>query len=238
MPPDGFTQPKIPSANPIETVDEDRRKLYGPLAQMSEGEAKPDSPGKKRIEDRNLAENIPFPGKPKEADEIPARAPESKPAESLPRDAPSDDDRKHFMRQTLAGKQYDRRYRVFGGSMLFLFVDRSTGETELMYDVLENENLDTEEEWATCLERYQLALQLRKVEVKGDKPPYEAKPMDASQTESALAEDLKDRVKKIMELSKPVYHALMEANRRFEEHVRYLTEHALESDFWKPGGDG
>jgi hypothetical protein len=56
-------------------------------------------------------------------------------------------------------------------------------------------------------------------------------------SQSASINALRSRcVDKILKLPRPIYHALMEALRTFENEVSYMVEHALDPDFWKPGG--
>jgi hypothetical protein len=169
--------------------------------------------------------------------ENPARAPESNQDETVSiRDIPSEADKKDFMRKVFAGKRYQRMYKLYGGAMTILFEDRSTLETEMMYDLLDSEKHETEDEFATQLERYLLALQFRNLDVKGEQQPISLPALDVSESPAAQHDALKQRVDKILQFPKPTYLALMEANRRFEDHVRYLTDRALNTDFWKAGG--
>lgn len=167
--------------------------------------------------------------------ENPARAPESNPTVPI-QDMPSEADKRDFMRKVFAGKRYQRLYKLYGGAMTILFEDRSTLETEMMYNLLDSEKHETEDEFATQLERYLLALQFRNLDVKGEQQPISLPALDVSESTTAQHEALKQRVDKILQFPKPTYLALMEANRRFEDHVRYLTDRALNTDFWKAGG--
>lgn len=206
-----------------------------PFPEMKEGAVAVAS--KRVISEENLAKNIPFPEQ--RLGEISTHAPESfkNPELHLPLDAPSEVDKKDFMRKVFAGKRYQRTYKLYGGAMTIKLEDRSTVETEMMYSLLDSDKYETEEEFATQLDRYLLALQFRNLDVKGEQVPVTMIPLDVSESETAQREALKQRVEQILQLPKPTYMAIMEANRRFEEHVQYLTERALNTDFWKTGGD-
>jgi len=208
-----------------------------PLEQMKKGAGPPSQ--KRVISEENTVDSIPFPETKLDENSMPApesNEPDKEPGPPLPKDVPDERDKKNFMRVVFANKRYERTYKLFGGGMTITFEDRSTLETELMYALLDKKSIPTEEEFATELERLQLALQFRKLDVKGEQQPVKMGPLPTEETETAQEEELTKRLERIMKLPRPVYHALMEANRRFEDHVRYLTDQALHADFWKAGG--
>jgi len=239
--PDNFSRPepqrqKIAPTVDLKEADGERREKYGTLEKMKEG--LPTQGEVREIAPENRTENIPFPDHP--AKGTPVRAPEiEEDRETMrqvlrPKDDPTDEDRRTFMRSVLAGKRYKRIYKLFGGEMSATLEDRSTTETELMYATLEADK-PSENDGDMLLERYQLALQLRSVDLKGQSPAYQAGTLEEG-TEPAQQEAMRERVTQIMKLPKPTYQALMEVVRRFEDHVAYLTERALDTDFWKAGG--
>jgi hypothetical protein len=142
---------------------------------------------------------------------------------------PSDEDKKAFLSAILGGKVYMKKFKIYG-NMTITLTDRSVEHTEKLYDVLNSDYRKgkiLDEDYDTVYERYLLALQLVRI----DNTPY-----DAIQDEAKFEEWLTVRVSQLMKLSKPVYQAIMEVCRRFEIENRYMTEHAQDSDFWKPGG--
>ena len=186
---------------PLESTDAMRKSIYGPLAEV-------------------IAHT---------ADPVAALAPVPEPPKVVDPAAPTAPDKQAFLRALLGEKPYEKAYTVFGGSLEVTLLDRTTNETEKLYDQLEKlvSSSGKESDWALWEERFRLASTLRKVKFKGVVP-----------REFDKTGDLRARVLELMEFQRPVYQALMETSRQFERHLALLTEKAHDSDFWKTDGTG
>jgi hypothetical protein len=217
--PDGFTQavagpkPKIPAAVPLAQADDERKKIYGPLEDWQGKRPPAEPPGPQE------------PGPPPKQEAGDDRPPQ--PPISL-------EDRKAFLAAMLGGQRYSKRYSLYGSYEVAL-EDRTTEETEVMYNQLALDEsqglLKSDEDWSVRLERYQLALQLRSLNgIKGGQgyPPLELN--------AGPGKIFSDRLSLIMALPKPLYQGLMAAMRSFEVEVAELTSKALDESFWKAGG--
>ena len=114
-----------------------------------------------------------------------------------------------------------------------LLRDRSVRDTEIIYAVLKK--LTPGEEYDIVHEQYMLAVQLMRI---NDELYSSLLPGGSNRDEPAggYKGALSSRVDQLMALPRPVYQGLLEACRAFEYQNRYMMEHALDSDFWKPGG--
>lgn len=144
---------------------------------------------------------------------------------------PSAEDRKTFLRSILGGKQFEKGYVLFGGMLVLRFIDRSVDLTEKMYDQLEEDarakkiKIETEEQWSVWVERYCMAATLCFVSF-SDQKGTTYTPLDR----------LLDRASEVMKFARPVYQAIMEASRTFEQHLQILTEKAQDPNFWQADG--
>jgi hypothetical protein len=216
--PEGYSQavagprPKIPSAVPLAQADDERKKIYAPLANWQDEKPPAAEP----------------PGPPESGP-----PPEPGDPAGLARPMISLEDRKAFLAALLGGKRYSKRYSLYGSYEICL-EDRTTDETEVMYGQLALDEsqglLKNDEEWAVRLERYQLALQLRAIHgLKGGEgyPPLELN--------AGPGKVFSERLATLMLLPKPMYQGLMAALRSFETEVAELTNKALDESFWKAG---
>ena len=134
------------------------------------------------------------------------------------------------MRSVLGGRSFAEKKFLLFGSIEAQFVDRTTETTEQLYGQFDADGkagtiqTETDDAWASWLERYNLASTLRQFKDDAGIKPY-------PQTLK-----LHERVVELMKVNKPLYQALMQAGRRFEAIVNTLTAKAHESDFWKTGG--
>lgn len=203
------TGPNIAKPVPIEQTDSERQKLYGPLlAQNADKKLDLDGPSAQEVTPSLAAEDLQVDDK---------------------YFHPTDEDKAAFLRALLGGLSFEKRYKLFG-KIDVAFVDSSTEQREKMYAALEKDNTekkintDTDELWEVWVERYSLACNLR----------------EYKQTEGVKSypptDDLHARVQELLKLAKPLYQALMQANRCFETVVNELTQKAMQENFWQTGG--
>jgi hypothetical protein len=215
--PEGFSQavagpkPKIPTTVPLSQADDERKKIYAPLANWQDDKPPMEPPGP------------PESGPP----------PEPTDPTGPPRPEISLNDRKAFLASLLGGTRYTKRYPLYGTYEMVL-EDRTTEETEIMYGQLALDEaqglLKSDEEWAVRLERYQLALQLRAIHGLKDGERYPALDLNAGP-----GKVFAERLSVFMKMPKPLYQGLMAALRSFEAEVAELTDKALDESFWKAG---
>jgi hypothetical protein len=145
-------------------------------------------------------------------------------------DEPTAVDKQAFLRAVLGDKSYEKVYSLFNGGLEVTLVDRSSKETEKLYEALrqqsEAEKL-SDDDWDMWKTRYCLASTLRKVRFKG-----------STVKEYDVPVDLKGRSLEILEFSKAVYLALVATSKIFEHQVQLLTEKAHDADFWVTDGKG
>lgn len=143
---------------------------------------------------------------------------------------PNAADRQAFLRAVLGDKPYEKTYQLFNGGVEVTLVDRSSKETEKLYEALrqhsETDKLSDEdfEMWGY---RYRLASTLRKLRFKG-----------STVKEFDVPVDLKGRALEILEFSKTVYLSLVATSKLFEQQTEILTEKAHDADFWITDGKG
>jgi len=129
----------------------------------------------------------------------------------------TEEDKKEFLRSVMGGSRYVKTYVLFG-SIKAVFADRTTEITEDLFRRLSESTLNQEGK-EIFFDRLLLAAQLTQLG-----------------KDSYVGADVDENIKRILKLSKPLYQAVMAACRDFEAHVAYLTDHAQDADFWKPGG--
>jgi hypothetical protein len=192
----------------LSQADAHRQELYGPLAAMSEDD-------KEKLD--------------LEPEEEPEPEQEQQEAEDkfVP---PTEEDRKAFLSALLGGKQYEKRFTLFG-NVAVTFRDRTTADTERVLAILRNGRESGEmsaDDYNITYDRYMLVLQLLSFNDK----EY------ALATQSNQLKDVLDSAvnERLMPLPRPIYHAVLMAFRRFEEENSYMTERALDSDFWTCAG--
>jgi hypothetical protein len=211
----GFAQPapktpQIPQPVPLEQTDPSRQGMYNELIKAN-----------KELEAPLVGASTTTVSSEKQSF-VAAPAPQDPPTVS-------DMDKRNFLRAILGGKDYEKKYKLFD-TIEVTMVDRSVELTEKMYDQLEADQkdkkikLETEEAWDVWADRYQMAAVVRGVSGVQNGTTYPA------------PENFLERVQLLMKFPKPVYGALMEASRNFEEHVIEMTAKAQDPDFWRAGG--
>lgn len=140
----------------------------------------------------------------------------------------SDEDKLAFVESILGGRPYSKIYKLFGGSVLAEFQDRSVGDSEQIYKQLDEDyekgEIKSDEQWQVALERYQMACGLVSLN------------MSKSKSAVNVSGSFQERLSTLIKLPQPIYRALMETSRKFENDVNLMVEKAGDSDFWAAGG--
>ena len=205
----GSPNSQIAPTIPLHKADPQRQEQYAALAALSDGDVH-----KLDIDEPQ-----------EEQDEVI----EKEPVKAMPTEA----DRKAFLSALMGDKQYEKDFQLFGRISMKLR-DRTVDDTEAVLRVLgvkdDSERL-TQDDYALTYDRYLLVVQL--AQLNGN--PYVPLNFehDVEKNKVMLDEAVKQR---LITLKRPVYHAALETLRRFEDENSYMTEHALDSDFWMPGG--
>jgi hypothetical protein len=205
----GAPNPKIPDTVPLAQADEQRQELYGPLAKMSKADVE-----KIDLDPEEGPEPEPQPEAESESTFVP----------------PSEEDRKAFLSALLGGKQYEKKFTLFGGTTITLR-DRTTKDTETVLAILRqraDKEAMTEEDYGIAYDRYMLVIQM--VDLNGNE--YAIKELNTDD-QNVLDTSVRDW---LLSMPRPIYHAVLMAFRRFEEENAFMTERALDSDFWTPVG--
>lgn len=143
--------------------------------------------------------------------------------------APTEDDKKEFLRCILGQTQYSKKYTLFG-DIEVRFVDRSVSASEKIYSELAELvskggiKAETDDQWSMWIERFTLAA------------THVSTATATTGTNFTAQEHLMDKVKTYLDMPRPYYEALMETSRIFEEHVASLTRRAQDTNFWLTGG--
>jgi hypothetical protein len=140
----------------------------------------------------------------------------------------SDEDKLAFVESVLGAKPYAKDYQLFGGKVHARFQDRSVADSESIYEQLDADYasgaIKSDEQWQVALERYQMACGLSSFTMERAKGPLD------------MGGTFQECLTRLMRLPQPVYRALMEASRKFEDEVNFMVEKAGDPDFWEAGG--
>ena len=207
---------KIPEVVDIKDADPDRKELYGKVAPVFAEERRKAQmfvPGGQEPEGRReayLPESEPpavaaEPPKPKEP-EIP------------------EEDKRAFVRSILANRVFEKVYPLFGGQIEVTFVDRTTAETDKVFERLGKLGDKDDNEWSSEADMLCLCSTLREIKQSDGRNSFP--PTD----------DYEARKTDIKKLPRPLYEALVGASRDFEELINHLIAKARASDFWSAGG--
>jgi hypothetical protein len=210
----GAPNPKIPNTVPLSEADEQRQEMYGPLADAMKADT-----SKLDIDDEQDAVE-----KEEESGTEPAPAPEDT---FVP---PSKEDRKAFLSAILGGKQYEKTFKLFD-NVTITFRDRTIKDTEVILSILSKRVLDEElsqDDYDIAYDRYLFVVQLAAI----NGAEYAIKELNVDDRET-LDDSVRDW---LLALPRPVYHGALMAFRQFERENAFMTEHALDSDFWKADG--
>jgi hypothetical protein len=216
-------QPKIPETVDLKDADPERRELYGKAAQVFTEE---------RRKSMELASGGPagsggmnssgmfVPGG-ETAPEQPKTEEPEKPVEP----EIADEDKRAFVRAILSDRVFEKLYPLFGGQVEVTFVDRSTEETDKIFDRLGKVNLLDEDAWSAEADILCLCSTLREI-----KTPEGRKSFPPTDDYTARRAELR-------KLPRPLYEALIDTSRNFEELINHLIIKARKPDFWPAGGN-
>jgi hypothetical protein len=203
--------PKVPKPVPVSSLDPERRALYEGLRDNPDSDVLEEPEVETKGSEKARATPTPLPGMTSQELAEYAEA--------------TDEDKKAFIRSVLSGSEFSKKYVLFG-QVEVLFVDRNAELDEQLYAQLENDFSTcelSEIEWLDWLNRYKTAANVREVKAGKDRTTH---PVPSS---------LKDRVKQLS-VNKPLFAALLDANRCFEQLVSTMIQKAQEPNFWKTGG--
>lgn len=145
---------------------------------------------------------------------------------------PTENEMREFQRCAMGNKDYRKVYVLFGGAEAH-FVDRDNAVSDRLYGAVANDNPGITDDPARMEEvanAYRLAATLEKVVVKAvvQKAP-DINAAEPGAFASAI-EDLKTAWKR------PMFLALLEAARDFDEHVSLMIQRARDVNFFKAVG--
>jgi hypothetical protein len=212
------TKPKIPEIVDIKDTDPDRKELYGKAGEVFTEERR------KALSEAAAAADLANPGKvfipgvqagaPPEAPPEPEKKPEIEVAE---------EDKRAFVRSLLADRSFEKPYLLFGGQVEVVLVDRTTVETDKLFDWLDK--IEDESAWSQEADRMCLASTLREIKRPDGRNSY------------TPTDDWMTRLEELRKLPRPLYEALIETSRNFEALVNRMVEKARDPDFWPAGGN-
>ena len=132
---------------------------------------------------------------------------------------PTKEDEQAFVRQ-LFGAPFEKTYKLFGGKLSVVLVARMAPQTEAIMakiselvadNVIDAKNL---QRWAYVLNKYQLAVSLKRIEIEGQAP------IVYDNGNKSLDELVKEKIEGLPE---PVMLVLLQAQKEFEALVDVLT---------------
>lgn len=148
--------------------------------------------------------------------------------EDISRPNISAEDKLAFVEAVLGEKPYAKSYALFGGKIQARFQDRSVDDSEAMYKQLDEDykkgEIQSDEQWQVALDRYLMTCGLAQLSMEREKGPFD------------MSGTFQERLIRLMKLPQPIYRALMEVSRKFENEVNFMVEKAGDPDFWKAGG--
>jgi hypothetical protein len=213
-------KPKIPEVVDLKDADPDRKELYGKVADVfteerrkALSEAERPGPGEVFVPGAQAKKEWPGPGAPPEEEPVATKKLEIEVAE---------EDKRAFVRSLLADRSFEKSYVLFGGPVGVTLVDRTTAETDKLFDWLDK--IEDESAWSLEADRICLASTIREIKRPDGRNSFP--PTD----------DWKVRLEELRKLPRPLYEALIETSRNFEALVNKMVEKARDPDFWPAGG--
>ena len=146
--------------------------------------------------------------------------------------APTDEDRREFMRCILGDQVYGKEYDLFGGLIRLKMRDLTPKQVDTVFTQMtiaqKKGKIETEDDWELTLDRFRLvagteALLWAGKELLG---PFDFKKGLYEASESLL-QSFKNAT---------IYRALLRVVRVFHRHLAILMERATDSDFWADDG--
>jgi hypothetical protein len=208
-------KPKIPEAVDLKDADPDRKELYGKAAEvfteerrkaLSEAAAELSDPGKVFVPGAQA-------GPPPEVSII----------EKKPEIEVAEEDKRSFIRSLLANRSFEKVYPLFGGQIEATFVDRTTAETDKLFDRLDK--IEDDSAWSLEADRMCLSSTLREIKQPDGRNAF------------LPTDDWKARLEELRKLPRPLYETLIETSRNFEALVNRMVTKARDPDFWPAGGN-
>ena len=210
-------KPKIPEVVDLKDADPDRKELYGKVAEVFTEERR------KALSEAAVGAARPGPGEVFVPGAQAGAPPEEEPvATKKPEIEVAEEDKRAFVRSLLADRSFEKSYVLFGGPVGVTLVDRTTAETDKLFDWLDK--VEDESAWSLEADRMCLASTIREIKRPDGRNSFP--PTD----------DWKARLEELRKLPRPLYEALIETSRNFEALVNKMVEKARDPDFWPAGG--
>jgi hypothetical protein len=210
-------KPKIPEIVDIKDADPDRKELYGKAGEVFTEERR------KALSSASSGTEVPAPGEVFVPGGQAGVPPESPPVvEKKAEIEIAEEDKRAFVRSLLADRSFEKPYLLFGGQVEVVLVDRTTVETDKLFDQLDK--IEDESVWSLEADRMCLASTLREIKRPDGRSSFP--PTD----------DWHGRWGELRKLPRPLYEALIETSRNFEALVNQMVLKARDPDFWPAGG--
>jgi hypothetical protein len=149
--------------------------------------------------------------------------------------APTQDDLRNFMRCLFGDTPYRKEYKLFGGMLIVEMTDVSPEVEDRIFVQLSidqrEDKIETQDDWDLALDRYRMAVNIRKVVWSGQDIIKEKDDTEYG----TLREIVEARIVKGLKNS-VVYRALLRATRIFRRHLNIMLERSMDSDFWQVDG--
>jgi len=224
--------PKLPTPVPLEQADPARREEYKDFVTQLGGEgtviptaATTTEPPPEDLVPLGDGRGLVF---------VDGRFTEVRQIGPLKLNGPTDEEKKAFVRCLLGNKQYQKTYNLFG-AVEAVFEDRGVEQTERMYAELNQAreagtiNITDEASVVYWTGKFLAATTLKQLRGTDGATLLGAPSAD---------DNLYAKVQRLTTLSRPLYHAVMDASTDFEQHVEQLIQVARDPGFWQAGGAG
>ena len=146
-------------------------------------------------------------------------------ARTLKAAEPTEEDKQGFIRSVLGNIPYEKTFKLFGEAVEVVASDLSPTEEEAIYRQLEKDQDDgmvtTEDEWELAMLRYRVV-----------------KCLKVGGKQLGEGDLLRDRVTAWLHETRSAtyYRSIMQVIRIFGQHLEFMYQRAIDSDFWKAGG--
>jgi hypothetical protein len=140
---------------------------------------------------------------------------------------PTADDKAEYLRCILGNRHYQKRFELFGGSIVMDLRDLSPSEEDHLFAELARRQLVSNDDWALWLDRLRLLVNMEHLSIIGQ-PEYK------HGLDEPVLEQLPDFLARFK--SATVYRAAIRAVRVFRRHLDIMLEKAGDAGFWAVDG--
>lgn len=147
--------------------------------------------------------------------------------------APTEDDKREFLRCVLGGTLYTKRYEMYGGLFVMELHDIHPSYEDVIFTTLAKEvaegRITTEDDWSTALDRLRLVTNVSMVRLAKNAPVKCSVPEGAE-----LLPLVGERMQTFPTTA--LFRAALQTVRVFMRHLELILDRALDPDFWEVGG--